>query len=248
MPHELTTLAHFDFDVRVNLDAQGQVSDVRETIVDRRPNSTFRYGLDKLISELASERALQISAIRERETEIEAELGNIDKLGETLGDSTQGRTLDGSLKLRTASSGELDVGERSDDFWSFFDSERPSVVDELMQELHERNKKQRSESVRGESFEISDLLSDLISASARTPSNVSQFAINVDLTKPVDEAQFAKCTARKWPFKLDPFQKRAIMLIEAHENVLVAAHTSAGKTVVSYFSCFTFIRLRSNVL
>ena len=32
------------------------------------------------------------------------------------------------------------------------------------------------------------------------------------------------------------FQKRAILHLEQHENVLVAAHTSAGKTVVAEYA------------
>ncbi|XP_057289644.1 SKI2 subunit of superkiller complex protein-like [Hydractinia symbiolongicarpus] len=42
--------------------------------------------------------------------------------------------------------------------------------------------------------------------------------------------------AFKYPFELDSFQKRAILHLERHENVLVAAHTSAGKTVVAEYS------------
>ena len=35
---------------------------------------------------------------------------------------------------------------------------------------------------------------------------------------------------------MDPFQKQAIIHIEAQENVFVAAHTSAGKTVVAEYA------------
>lgn len=35
---------------------------------------------------------------------------------------------------------------------------------------------------------------------------------------------------------MDVFQKRAILHLERHENVLVAAHTSAGKTVVAEYA------------
>ena len=41
----------------------------------------------------------------------------------------------------------------------------------------------------------------------------------------------------QWPFELDPFQKQAIQLLERHESVFVAAHTSAGKTVVAEYAC-----------
>ena len=40
----------------------------------------------------------------------------------------------------------------------------------------------------------------------------------------------------QWPFELDPFQKQAILHLERHESVFVAAHTSAGKTVVAEYA------------
>lgn len=38
--------------------------------------------------------------------------------------------------------------------------------------------------------------------------------------------------AIEFPFELDVFQKEAIIHLEKGESVFVAAHTSAGKTVV----------------
>eukprot|EP00033_Pygsuia_biforma_P006205 GCRY01006905.1.p1 GENE.GCRY01006905.1~~GCRY01006905.1.p1 ORF type:complete len:1074 (+),score=351.62 GCRY01006905.1:133-3354(+) len=38
------------------------------------------------------------------------------------------------------------------------------------------------------------------------------------------------------PFELDPFQKRAVVHLERGESVFVAAHTSAGKTVVAEYA------------
>ncbi|KAF6249314.1 antiviral helicase [Scenedesmus sp. NREL 46B-D3] len=42
--------------------------------------------------------------------------------------------------------------------------------------------------------------------------------------------------AREYPFQIDPFQQTAINALEAGHNVLVAAHTSAGKTVVAEYA------------
>ncbi|CAB9508390.1 viralicidic activity 2-like 2 [Seminavis robusta] len=42
--------------------------------------------------------------------------------------------------------------------------------------------------------------------------------------------------ARTYPFELDPFQKQAIEYIKRNESVLVAAHTSAGKTVMAEYA------------
>ncbi|VUZ45045.1 unnamed protein product [Hymenolepis diminuta] len=43
--------------------------------------------------------------------------------------------------------------------------------------------------------------------------------------------------AFEWPFELDTFQKQAIVCLENNLSVLVAAHTSAGKTVVAEYAC-----------
>lgn len=53
---------------------------------------------------------------------------------------------------------------------------------------------------------------------------------NVDVS---DFASLVPDPAVSWPFELDVFQKRAIYRLERGENVFVAAHTSAGKTVVA---------------
>lgn len=42
--------------------------------------------------------------------------------------------------------------------------------------------------------------------------------------------------ARTWPFELDTFQKEAIYHLEQGDSVFVAAHTSAGKTVVAEYA------------
>ncbi|KAJ5776932.1 hypothetical protein N7520_000178 [Penicillium odoratum] len=41
--------------------------------------------------------------------------------------------------------------------------------------------------------------------------------------------------AREWPFELDVFQKEAVYHLENGDSVFVAAHTSAGKTVVAEY-------------
>lgn len=42
--------------------------------------------------------------------------------------------------------------------------------------------------------------------------------------------------ARDWPFELDTFQKEAVYHLESGDSVFVAAHTSAGKTVVAEYA------------
>ncbi|KAL8606412.1 hypothetical protein ACOMHN_060317 [Nucella lapillus] len=64
-----------------------------------------------------------------------------------------------------------------------------------------------------------------------------QWAVMVDVNTPV--ADFYKRVPRmafKWSFEPDVFQKQAILHLEKHESVFVAAHTSAGKTVVAEYA------------
>ncbi|KAI1902399.1 hypothetical protein AGOR_G00044360 [Albula goreensis] len=64
-----------------------------------------------------------------------------------------------------------------------------------------------------------------------------KWAVPVDITSPCDD--FYKRIpepAFKWPFELDVFQKQAVLRLEAHDSVFVAAHTSAGKTVVAEYA------------
>ncbi len=42
--------------------------------------------------------------------------------------------------------------------------------------------------------------------------------------------------AKDWPFELDTFQKEAVYHLETGDSVFVAAHTSAGKTVVAEYA------------
>ena len=48
--------------------------------------------------------------------------------------------------------------------------------------------------------------------------------------------------ARTFPFQLDPFQQAACACIERGESVLVAAHTSAGKTAVAEYAIAAALR------
>uniref|UniRef100_A0A672LCM7 SKI2 homolog, superkiller viralicidic activity 2-like n=1 Tax=Sinocyclocheilus grahami TaxID=75366 RepID=A0A672LCM7_SINGR len=64
-----------------------------------------------------------------------------------------------------------------------------------------------------------------------------KWAVPVDISSPCDD--FYKRIpdpAFKYPFELDVFQKQAILRLEAHDSVFVAAHTSAGKTVVAEYA------------
>lgn len=54
--------------------------------------------------------------------------------------------------------------------------------------------------------------------------------------------------AKQYPFTLDPFQSTAIACLERKESVLVAAHTSAGKTVVAEYAIAMAFREKQRVV
>jgi len=54
--------------------------------------------------------------------------------------------------------------------------------------------------------------------------------------------------AMTFKFKLDNFQERAILCLENHQSVLVAAHTSAGKTVVAQYAIAMALRDKQRVI
>lgn len=62
----------------------------------------------------------------------------------------------------------------------------------------------------------------------------SEFAKVVNIAKEPDEV--ISNPAKTYSFELDPFQKQAILHMENFCNVFVAAHTSAGKTVVAEYA------------
>lgn len=56
------------------------------------------------------------------------------------------------------------------------------------------------------------------------------------------------CIRRFRSFELDDFQKQAIKCLERDESVLIAAHTSAGKTVVAEYAISLALKSKSRVI
>jgi ATP-dependent RNA helicase DOB1 len=54
--------------------------------------------------------------------------------------------------------------------------------------------------------------------------------------------------AKTYPFQLDTFQKRAVLCLENSQSVLVAAHTSAGKTAVAQYAIAMALRDKQRVI
>ncbi|KFB48497.1 AGAP003182-PA-like protein [Anopheles sinensis] len=65
----------------------------------------------------------------------------------------------------------------------------------------------------------------------------AEWAEMLDISKPVDDFYVkVPVMAHRFPFELDIFQKQAILKLEEHSHVFVAAHTSAGKTAVAEYA------------
>ncbi|KIW25761.1 uncharacterized protein PV07_08915 [Cladophialophora immunda] len=76
---------------------------------------------------------------------------------------------------------------------------------------------------------------DLLRATTKAPGKT--WAHVVDINKAIPNfAELVPDMARTWPFELDTFQKEAIYHLESGDSVFVAAHTSAGKTVVAEYA------------
>ena len=82
-------------------------------------------------------------------------------------------------------------------------------------------------------------------------SNAStQYAKVLDPNDDVEElfASEVPNPAKEFEFKLDVFQMQAVLCLERGHNVLVAAHTSAGKTVVADYAIAMAFRSMSRVI
>ncbi|KAL5266555.1 hypothetical protein ACHWQZ_G003808 [Mnemiopsis leidyi] len=108
-------------------------------------------------------------------------------------------------------------------------------LDEVILEQKERAAK-RKESTKHRSVteEDSDTEND---ESPITHGGKFRWAIELDAESEVPDfyTQIGNL-AYQFPFELDPFQKQAILRLHSHDNVMVAAHTSAGKTVVAEYA------------
>lgn len=78
-----------------------------------------------------------------------------------------------------------------------------------------------------------------VTAKAEKPRNEDRkhWAVQIDMTKPFTNFHdVVPNMAMKYPFELDTFQKHAVYHLENGNSVFVAAHTSAGKTVVAEYA------------
>ena len=74
-------------------------------------------------------------------------------------------------------------------------------------------------------------------ALARNKHGGREWAHMVDINRDINNFnELVPEMARTWPFELDTFQKEAVYHLENGDSVFVAAHTSAGKTVVAEYA------------
>ncbi|KAK9798903.1 hypothetical protein WJX73_005375 [Symbiochloris irregularis] len=69
-------------------------------------------------------------------------------------------------------------------------------------------------------------------------------ALHGDMNQP----KWTGTMAKQYPFTLDPFQTTAIACLERNESVLVAAHTSAGKTAVAEYAVAMAFRDKQRII
>ncbi|XP_030080792.1 helicase SKI2W [Drosophila hydei] len=80
-------------------------------------------------------------------------------------------------------------------------------------------------------------LKPILNISTTTKTFSSDWAEMVDISQPIlNFKEQIPCPAMEFPFELDVFQKQAILKLEQRQYVFVAAHTSAGKTVVAEYA------------
>lgn len=91
---------------------------------------------------------------------------------------------------------------------------------------------------------------ELKANNTETPAIGALFNINLYVSYSWDTSKLVSKSspAKVYPFELDSFQKEAIGYIERNESVLVAAHTSAGKTAVAEYAIAKSLRDKQRVI
>ena len=121
--------------------------------------------------------------------------------------------------------------------------------DELLRQLMDTEEEEEEEygtqkviDAVGDNKDIDDLLPDKASNLQESVTKPSvklrrEWAHMVNVNDPFpDFHELVPELAQEYPFELDVFQKRAVYHLECAESVFVAAHTSAGKTVVAEYA------------
>lgn len=99
------------------------------------------------------------------------------------------------------------------------------------------------EKYEGDEVELQESSKHCIHECVRPAGNRSIPGVRVEAN-----VQVSSNPAKKFSYPLDPFQKAAISCLEMGESVLVAAHTSAGKTSVAEYAIAMALRDKARVV
>lgn len=100
------------------------------------------------------------------------------------------------------------------------------------------NPSESSDPVLEELPELPVTINHTFGEAPRQPGQLFEFSRKLELTsdEQLEYKSLMPTMARKYPFDLDPFQQSSVLCMERGESLFVAAHTSAGKTVVAEYA------------
>eukprot|EP00057_Strongylocentrotus_purpuratus_P022189 XP_011676663.1 PREDICTED: helicase SKI2W [Strongylocentrotus purpuratus] len=125
-----------------------------------------------------------------------------------------------------------------DDRFDFLEKE---TEEDRAKEIEKESQKVSQEKAAAKDEELDKVLPEAQKkekeAKKEEPLKEKSWAVNIDVSTPVDDFhKKVPVMAHQYPFELDIFQKQAVLQLENHQSVFVAAHTSAGKTVVAEYA------------
>lgn len=157
------------------------------------------------------------------------------------------RDSDGLFDIPLGLSRGLYVGGGSlndlDELENVDDDDEPNEDEELQEGVPLSSVQQSQAKSSGFEKEIDELLPIDINFGRSSMINKDDLVVKkewahmVDLDHKIENFhELIPNMARKWPFELDAFQQEAVYHLEQGDSVFVAAHTSAGKTVVAEYA------------
>ena len=174
-------------------------------------------------------------------------LGSKDGLLETAPGLTRG--IDFSLSRKETASAQGDDGKEIEQVLDEEPEEAPDDVDAVLangdaadavgkeqgEEDNEEEEEEDIDAILPVEFPALEAHGNLAASSARKAGR--EWAHMVDTKRDIPNfGELVPDMAREWPFELDTFQKEAVYHLENGDSVFVAAHTSAGKTVVAEYA------------
>ena len=110
-------------------------------------------------------------------------------------------------------------------------------VDEIPEDESVELSSSRFDSIDSLLPPTSSFVRNLTEKAEELPPAEKKWAHMVDINKNMPNFdELVPNPARTWPFELDNFQKEAVYHLEQGDSVFIAAHTSAGKTVVAEYA------------